>query len=219
MVTLTALEQEILSEMLSRRPELEPCVESLLQFHAALVHAYDNGNKLFICGNGGSNADALHIAGELCKSFERRRPVPASMTERLASLPFGHELSRHLEQGLPAIPLGLNSALKSAIENDSPQRDIAFAQELYALGKAGDVLLAISTSGNAANCLMAMSVSKASEMVTVSLTGPHGGKMATVADIAIRAPGHSTKTIQEEHIVLYHTFCAMIEVHYFPEKR
>ncbi len=219
MITLSPVEQDILSDMLARRPDLEPCTDALLRFHEALIQAYDSKKKLFICGNGGSNADALHIAGELCKSFERKRPVPSDLANRLVLLPFGKELTQYLEQGLPAITLGLNSALKSAVENDSPQRDIAYAQELYALGSPGDVLLAISTSGNACNCLMAMSVAKASNITAVSLTGPHGGKMADHADIAIRAPGHTTKTIQEAHIVLYHTFCAMIEAHYFPEKR
>ena len=216
---LLPVEQEILSEMLSRRPDLEPCVESLLALHQALVRTYDSGGKLFLCGNGGSCADALHIAGELCKSFERKRPVPKPLADKLKDKPFGDELAHHLEQGLPAITLGLNSALKTAVENDSPQRDIAFAQELFALASPGDMLIAISTSGNASNCLMAMSIAKAVGLTTVSLTGPHGGNMAEFADIALRAPGHSTKTIQEAHIVLYHTFCAMIEAHYFPEKR
>lgn len=216
---LLPIEQEILSDMLTRRPDLEPCVEGLLALHQSLVWTYDSGGKLFLCGNGGSCADALHIAGELCKSFERKRPVPKSVAEKLKELPFGNELAQYLEKGLPAITLGLNSALKTAVENDSPQRDIAFAQELYALASPGDILLAISTSGNASNCLMAMSIARAINVTTASLTGPHGGKMAEFADIALRAPGHSTKTIQEAHIVLYHTFCALIEAHYFPEKR
>ena len=131
----------------------------------------------------------------------------------------GDALAAHLETGLPAISLGFNGSLKTAMENDSALRDIAFAQEAFALGKPGDVLLGISTSGNAANCLMAMSAAKALGAVTVSLTGPKGGKMAEAADIAIKSPGDSTKVVQEGHIVLYHTFCALIEGHYFPEMR
>lgn len=218
-MALTAVEQEILDEMRARRPDLEVCVDSLLALHDALVATYDKGGKLLICGNGGSNADAMHIAGELCKSFERKRPVPRELAEQLKAYPYGEELAQHLEQGLPALSLGFNGALKTAVENDIALRDIAFAQEAYAWIRPEDVLIGISTSGNAKNCLMAMSVAKASGATAVSLTGPHGGKMAEFADIAIKAPGDSTKVIQEAHLVLYHTFCALIEAHYFPEKR
>lgn len=219
MAALSDIEQEVLDQMLARRPDLGGCVESLLRLHEALAACYDNGGKLLLCGNGGSNADAMHIAGELCKSFERKRPIPSKVRETLHTLPLGDELAEHLEAGLPAIALGFNGSLKTAVENDSPLRDIAFAQEAFALTKPGDVLLGISTSGNAANCLMAMSATKALGALTVSLTGPDGGKMAAAADITIRAPGDSTKVIQEGHIVLYHTFCALIEAHYFLEMR
>ena len=205
--------------MLARRPDLAGCVDSLLALHAALVKAYDGGGQFLVCGNGGSCADAVHIVGELEKSFERKRPVPAEVAKKLKELPFGEELAAYLEVGLPAVALGLNSSLKTAVENDSPVRDIAFAQETYAKVRPGDVVMGISTSGNAGNCLMAMSIAKAMGATVVSMTGPKGGKMAGFADIAIKAPGDSTKVIQEAHLVLYHTFCALIEGHYFPEKR
>jgi len=219
MANLLPVEQEILEGMLSRRPDLEGCVPGLLALHEALVACYDAGGTLLLCGNGGSNADAMHIAGELCKSFERKRPVPPDLRERLKDLPFGEDLADHLEAGLSAISLGFNGSLKTAVENDSPLRDVAFAQEALALAKPGDVLIGISTSGNADNCLMAMSVAKALGLTAASMTGPHGGKMAELADIAIKAPGDSTKIVQEAHVVVYHTFCAMIEAHYFPDAR
>ncbi len=219
MPELSPVEQALFDDLLLRRPDLEGCAPSLLPLHTAIVTSYDGGGKLLICGNGGSCADALHIAGELCKCFERKRPLDDAIKQKLRGLPLGDELAEHLEAGLPAIPLGANPALKSAIENDSPVRDIAYAQEVCALGKTGDVLLAISTSGNAANCLMALSAAKALGLTTASLTGPHGGRMALGADLAIRAPGDSTKTVQEAHLALYHTLCAMVEAHYFPEPR
>ena len=219
MMKLKPVEEEIAKAMLARRPDLVGCYEGLMALHAELVRCYDAGNKLFTCGNGGSNADAIHIVGELCKSFERKRPVPADLVLRLQSLPMGLDLARHLEVGLPAIALGCNGALKTAVENDSPLRNIAFAQEAYALARPGDVLIAISTSGNADNCLMAMFIMKAIGGTSVALTGPNGGKMASHADIVIRASGNSPKEIQEAHLVLYHTFCALIEAHYFPEMR
>ena len=219
MSEVTPVERDVLDGMLARRPGLAGCVECLLALHHVLVKSYDDGGKLLVCGNGGSQADAVHIVGELCKSFERKRPVPSDFAERLRTLPRGAELAQHLEAGLPAITLGLNVSLKTAVENDSPLRDVAFAQETYALAKPGDVVMGISTSGNAANCLMALSVAKALGAVAGSRTGPVGGKMADAADIVLKAPGSSTKEIQEAHLVLYHTFCALIEAHYFPEMR
>lgn len=216
---LSKVEQGILDDMLRRRPDLDGSVTALLDAHAALVRCYDGGGTLYTCGNGGSNADAMHIVGELCKSFERKRPLPPELAARLAGLPFGPELAAHLEAGLRAHALGFNGALKTAIENDCPLRDIAFAQELNALVRPGDVLLAISTSGNARNCLMALSVAKAHEAATIALTGPKGGQMAACADITIRAPGNMTKDVQEAHMTLWHTLCCLIEAHYFPEPR
>lgn len=219
MITLSPVEHAILNDMRQRRPDLESCVESLLKFHEVLVNCYEHGGTFFTCGNGGSSADAMHIVGELCKSFERKRTLNPAFVAKLQGLPFGEELSKHLEAGLPAVALGFNSSLKTAVENDSPLRDMAFAQELNALMRPGDVLLAISTSGNPANCLMAMSVAKAKGGVAVAITGPKGSKMAQAADIVIKAPGDSTKLVQEAHIVLWHTACALIEAHYFPEPR
>lgn len=216
---LTDIEQQIIEATFARRPDLEPCVDDVLRLHETLVTSYDHGGKLLTCGNGGSQADAMHIVGELCKSFERKRPLDKELLTRLEGLPHGDELIKNLEAGLPAVTLGLNSSLKTAVENDSPLRDMAFAQEANAVIRPRDVLLAISTSGNAQNCLMAMAVAKAREGVAVSLTGPHGGAMARFADIAIKAPGDDTKTVQEAHIVLYHAICGLIEAHYFPEPR
>ncbi len=218
-MTLTDVEQGILQEMLQRRPDLEVCVPGMLALHEALVKCYDGGGTLFTCGNGGSNADAMHIVGELCKSFERKRPLPARFVERLKGLPFAEELTANLEAGLSSVALGFNGALKTAVENDCALRDIAFAQELNALMRAGDVLIALSTSGNAINCRLAMSVAQAKSGVAVSLTGPKGGKMAEAACIAIKAPGGSTKEVQEAHVVVWHTICCLIEGHYFPEMR
>jgi len=219
MSSLNTLEQMILDGMLGRRPDLETCSQELVQVHEALVKCYDGGGTLFTCGNGGSYSDALHIVGELVKSFERRRPLDSALMAALEPLPFGEELAGNLEAGLPAITLGLNAALKTAVENDCPVRDIAFAQELNVMMKPGDVLLAISTSGNAPNCRMALSVAKAKGGIGVAFTGPKGGAMADFADIVVKTPGDSTKVVQEAHATLWHTLCCLIEAHYFPEPR
>jgi len=219
MVELSSSEQRIINGMTETYPDYKAYEAELLAMHARLVACFDGGGTLFICGNGGSHADSIHIAGELCKSFERRRPIPKDLRKSLSKLPCGAELSEHLEAGLRAITLGLNGSLKTAIENDCPVRDIAFAQELNVLARKGDVLLSISTSGNAKNCIMAMSVARAKECVNLALLGREGGEMLGLADVALIAPGNSTKSIQEAHIVFWHSLCLLIEAHYFPVKR
>lgn len=209
----------VLEAMTARRPDLSPCVPALLAAHDLLVACFAGGGTLYTCGNGGSHADAVHIVGELCKSFARRRRLDAQLTDALQPLAFGPELAEHLEAGLRSHALGLNGALKTAVENDSPLRDVAFAQELNALGREGDVLLALSTSGNAANCRMAMSVARARGMAVVTFTGPGGGAMAQEADVAVRAPGESTPIVQEAHATLWHTLCLLAEASFFPEPR
>jgi len=209
-------EQHLLNELKSRRPDLEECVPALEAAYRALRDTFSKGGKLLTCGNGGSHADAMHIVAELCKSFERKRPLAPDVAARLAEEPGGEELARHLETGLPALTLGLNGALKSAVENDSALPEIAYAQEAHALLQPGDALLAISTSGNARNCLLAMAAARAAGARTIALTGPHGGAMAQRADYPIMAPGDSVKTIQEAHLALYHTLCALVEAVFFP---
>jgi len=215
----TKEENELVVAMLERRPDLASCVKDMYEFHQALSACFDQRRYFFTCGNGGSHADALHIVGELCKSFERKRPLEKTFRETLDVLPYGKEVAAHLETGLPAITLGLNGALKTAVENDCALPNIAFAQELNALMATGDMLLAISTSGNARNCMMALSVAKAHGGITAVLTGPAGGEMGAFADIVIKAPGDSTKTVQEAHATIWHTLCLLIEARYFPEMR
>lgn len=200
-----------LRAMLERFPELEVCSADLVKAFEALLRCFNTGGTFYICGNGGSMADALHIAGELDKSFLHPRTLTEVQRRRLQAQPGGADLAQHLQQGLRTVPLGANPALSSAIANDSPLRDISYAQELYALAHPGDVLLAISTSGNAQNARYAASAAHALEMTVISLTGPGGGALAEQADIAIRAPGKNTPEIQGWHIQLYHALCEMLE--------
>ena len=201
----------VLRQMMEQYPELRGCVDDLVKAFEALMRSFRTGGTLFICGNGGSMSDALHIAGELDKSFRHPRGLSDDQRARLLSQPDGAALADHLQQGLRTVPLGMNPALTSAIANDNPLRDIGFAQELYALARPGDVLLGISTSGKAQNVRYAASVAHALEMTVISLTGPEGGPLADQADIAIRAPGADTPEIQGWHIQLYHTLCDMLE--------
>lgn len=210
---------EIIIEFMERNPQLNPIFHPLTQSYMLMVDCFDHGGRLFICGNGGSLADSLHISGEMMKSFQRNRNLTREDREKFKDLPGGNRLADALEYGFPVIVLGLNHSLKSAVENDIPVPNIGFAQELFALGKAGDVLLGISTSGNAQNVSYAVTTAKAISMSTIGLTGQPGGKLAQMVDIAIPVPASSTHRIQELHLRVYHTLCAIVEAHYFKEKK
>jgi len=210
---------EMVETFLQRRPELDIVLPQIYDAYQALVDCFRNQLTLFTCGNGGSYSDALHIAGELMKSFERKRPVTETEREKLNALPSGVELAGALEAGFRAIPLGMNTSLTSALENDIPLRYLMFAQELYVLGNTGDVLLGISTSGNAKNVLMALTVAKLKGIKTIALTGQSGGKMGEFADIAIKVPASRTFLVQEFHLAIYHLLCAMVEATWFKIKK
>lgn len=200
---------------LNRHGNLECVVPDLLRLYIATVRCFDNGNRLFLCGNGGSYADALHISGELMKAFLKPRGLSADEREKFEQLPYGKDLSENLQHGFPVMILGANLSLLTALENDIPLRYIGFAQELYAHGRSGDMFLGISTSGNARNVNYAVTVARARGLTTACLTGEVGGELAKNVDIAVRAPAHATLEIQELHLPIYHTYCEMIEAHYF----
>ena len=202
--------------LLKRHPELESAAADLARAYVAIARSQAAGGILFLAGNGGSMADALHISGELLKSYKRPRPLAEGLRRRLATQPDGEALVRSLEGGLRAVVLGANPSLASAVANDNPERDMGFAQELLALARPGDVLLGISTSGTARNVRHAVSVAWARGLTTIALTGADGGPLAQQVDIAIRAPAHRTDRVQEQHIALYHCLCEMLEEEFFP---
>ncbi len=208
----------VVEELIARRPELAAITRDLARAYRMLAASFAAGGTLFLGGNGGSLADALHISGELLKSFRRPRPLPDNVRRRFASLPDGERLSAHLEQGLRAVVLGANPSLASAVHNDNPVANINYAQELYALARPGDVLLAISTSGNAENLNLAAQAARVLGVKVIALTGEGGGKVASLADVAIRAPARTTPEVQELHQPIYHALCDMLDVHFFGEK-
>ena len=181
----------------------------------ALSRCFRSGGTLFLCGNGGSMADALHISGELLKSYVRRRPLPERLQARLISQPDGELLARNLEPGLRVVVLGANPSLASAVANDMPDRDVNLAQELLALARPGDVLLGISTSGNARNVAYAAQVAHALGLTVIALTGEEGGRLGALADVAIRVPARRTDRVQELHVRCYHALCEMLEAEFF----
>ena len=171
-----------------------------------LIDCFAKGGKLLVCGNGGSSADSAHIVGELVKGFLKKRPVDEAMIRATGC--------DRLQRGLPAIDLTAQGAVISAINNDLGG-ECVYAQQVLAYGREGDVLLGISTSGNAKNVLMAMRAASQLGMHTVALTGLGGGKMGEEADLLLDVPEKETYRVQEEHIRLYHQLCARVEAHFF----
>ncbi|HET6450479.1 MAG TPA: SIS domain-containing protein [Spirochaetia bacterium] len=206
-----------LQELLRRYPVLEPLGPRIEETFHALERCYAAGGKLLVCGNGGSAADSDHVVGELMKGYLKPRPVApeAAAALRAADPGLGPALADHLQGALPAINLAAGSALLSAFGNDV-SAELAYAQAAWGHGKRGDVLLGISTSGNAANVRSALVVGRATGMTTVGLTGRTGGKMAGLCDILLAVPADRTYEIQELHLPVYHCLCAMVEERFFP---
>ena len=208
----------MLDELIKRYPILERVREDIEAVYGILERCYENGGKLLIAGNGGSAADAEHIAGELMKGFVKRRPVTEEMKEALekADPVRGKELSEKLQGGLPAIALVDHAALSTAFANDVDGM-LSYAQQVNGYGKPGDVFLGISTSGNAENVMYAAVTAKAKGMKVVGLTGKDGGKLAGIADAAVIVPEMETYKIQELHLPVYHALCLMLEHRFYEQ--
>jgi D-sedoheptulose 7-phosphate isomerase len=204
------------SALFEQRAELVPCRSALEAAFEALKSCFRSGNKLLICGNGGSAADTEHIVGELMKGFRSRRPLPEADVARLRNLygSDGEHIARRLQGALPAISLVSQISLTTAVTNDV-SADMVFAQQVFGYGTPRDALIAISTSGNAANVINAVKVARALDLKTIALTG-EGGTLKEVAEITISTPGDDTARIQELHMVIYHTLCAALEAELFP---
>lgn len=195
-----------------RYPDLTVCRDAIAATHAILRDAFSGGQKLLLCGNGGSASDCEHIVGELMKGFLLRRPVPEALRAALRDTdPATAEyLADHLQGALPAISLVSQTALTTAFVNDVAA-DMAFAQQVYGYGQPGDVLLGISTSGNSCNVANALRVGRAIGMRTLGLTGQGGGVLTDLCEVAIRVPWIDVADVQERHLAIYHAVCAQLE--------
>lgn len=195
----------ILEELQSRYPQLGGCRNEIAKALDLLLTCYRNGGQVLVCGNGGSAADAEHIVGELLKKFKRHRDIDASVAAKLPP-----ELAAKLEGALPAVSLVSMCGILTAFANDVAW-ETAFAQQVYGLGRAGDVLIALSTSGNSANCVNAALVARAKGLKVIALTGAGGGRLGAVADAAVAVPETETYKVQELHLPVYHALCASVE--------
>lgn len=205
----------ILSDLLSRYPQLSPLGGDIDTAAAMLIAAYRQGGTVFIAGNGGSAADASHIVGEFMKGFVRKRPLPATERQALAAVPDGAWLAERLQCGLPAISLMSQEGITTAVQNDLGG-ELGPAQQLYAMGRPGDVLIGISTSGNARNVHLACQVARVRGLRIIGLTGAGGGRLAGIADLCLRVPETETYKVQELHLPVYHALCMMVEEAFFP---
>lgn len=205
-----------LEELVERYPVLDVVKDDVRKAYELLEACYEQGGKLLIAGNGGSCADAEHIVGELMKGFVKRREVSDSFAEclRNADEVRGAELAKKLQGGFPAIALTGHAGLSTAYLNDV-DGDLIFAQQTYGYGRPGDVLIGISTSGNAKNVMYAMTVAKALGMKTIGLTGKDGGALKREADVSVVVPETETFKIQELHLPVYHALCLMLEERFF----
>jgi len=208
----------MLNELFVRYPCLVSCQAEIQHAADALIVCYQNGGKVMACGNGGSCADADHIVGELMKGFLKKRPLSdnlkQSMKEKSPSL--DDMLLSRLQQGLPALSLCSFAALNTAFCNDADP-ELIYGQAVLGMGKPKDVLICISTSGNAKNVFAAAKIAKALGITVIGLTGHGGGRLNEIADICIRVPETDTYKIQELHLPVYHYLCAATEAHFFPE--
>ena len=202
----------VLDELTIRYPVLQPVKNEISKAAKSITNCYRQGGKLLVCGNGGSSSEADHIVGEMMKGFENSRPLNAVVKDELliAGGERGRYLSEKLQQGLPAISLSAHSSLITAVANDT-DASLIFAQQVMSYGKQGDILLALSTSGNAQNVIDAIITARANGMTTIGLTGVSGGRMGFLCDILINVPLKETAFVQELHLPVYHAICRIVE--------
>ena len=207
------------NELIERYPQLKICREDLNESVRILCESFANGNKLITCGNGGSAADSLHIVGELMKSFVLPRSIVQFDNQfydrLLKNFPDDVDyFTKNLQCALPTISLVGETALTTAFANDQAA-DLIFAQQLFGIGNEGDLLLAITTSGNSINILHAVKVAKLKGIKSIALTGRTGGKIKSLADISICVPADGAYPIQEFHLPIYHMLCIAAENEFF----
>lgn len=207
--------QMILTQLIERYPTLAGIKSEIETAYEQLISCFEAGNRVYLCGNGGSAADCEHMAGELLKCFKIPRPMPDDFKAKLSAYgEDGEVLANNLEGGLPVVSLTGHVAFSTAFQNDNTPA-LVFAQQVNAYGREGDVLVVFSTSGNSKNCIYATICAKAKGMKVITLTGGTGGKLAPMSNVAIVVPAKETYQVQELHLPVYHCLCAMLEEQVF----
>lgn len=199
-------------EIFNRYPALTVCRESMDEALALLQSCARSGKQVLVCGNGGSAADSEHIVGELMKGFLKKRPLSQAELARWQAVWGGEglELAQGLQQGIRAISLPSQVALLSAVCNDNDPAT-AYAQLAWNYAGPGDVLIALSTSGNARNVTAAAQAAKVRGAAVIAMTGEKSSRLEKTADVTIRVPETETYKVQELHLPVYHWLCACLE--------
>lgn len=182
----SAVEAIFAESMLVKQETLKRNVDLIVKSAELIIKAFQSGKKIFFCGNGGSAADSQHIAAEFVGRFQKER------------------------KAWPAIALTTDTSALTALGNDY-SFDIVFSRQLQALAEPGDVLVAISTSGNSKNVIEAIKYAKGNGILVIVVTGGSGGAMAPLADIALIVASAKTARIQESHLVMFHAICELVE--------
>lgn len=208
MLQLQLLQWEGNNMLYERYPALEVCKKDIEKALSMMVETYKKGGKILICGNGGSASDSEHIVGELLKGFKSKRKVT---DERVPE-----HLRKGLQGSLPAISLPSQSAILSAFINDVDP-EMMYAQLVYGYAKEEDMVIGLSTSGNAKNVANAIEVAKCMGAKTLALTGAAESRMSELSDVTIRVPETETYKVQEYHLPVYHYLCAEVEKVFFGE--
>jgi D-sedoheptulose 7-phosphate isomerase len=192
----SSIKQHIRADILESSRNLEALAAQAADIEKAallMVRCLKNGGKILSCGNGGSAADAQHLAAELSGRFEVDRP------------------------GLPAVALTTNASTLTAVANDYDYAQV-FSRQITGLMNAGDVLVAISTSGNSPNVLEAVREAKRHKGIVIGWTGESGGSLKDICDVCLRVPHKRTARVQEGHLTILHALCGVVEAELFPEK-
>lgn len=195
-------------------PWMTDCQKDMCRALEVLEKTYQKQGMILLCGNGGSSSDADHIVAELMKSFLLERPISPKDRRQFGPYVHGEAVAKQMCRAIPALNLAAQTALCTAIANDI-SFDMVFAQQVYAYGGENHTLFAISTSGRSVNVLNAAIAAKAKGMRTIGLTGRECGEMNRYFDVLLQAPAANTCEIQEMHVALYHTLCAMLEEELF----
>jgi len=207
--------EKFTDNFIERFPELKETLNSIKEAALIIIKALDNSNVLYLCGNGGSASDCEHIAGELLKSFKCKRKLNNDIKNKFEKFGSdGKNLAQKLEYGLRAVALTSHPSFATAFANDV-DASMIFAQQLFALAKKDDIVLGISTSGNAENIKKCFITAKVKGLKTILLTGKTGGNCAEFADCIINVPETETFLVQEKHVAIYHVLCLIIEDYFY----
>lgn len=202
-------------ELIERYPSLYVAKAEIVKAIVLMLDTVKEGGKVMICGNGGSASDAEHIVGELMKEFSIKRPIDERTKTALEiSDESPEDIINCLQGAVPALSLNSQTSLITAIANDS-NPSMVFAQQLYGYGRPGDILIALSTSGNSKNVLNAVRLAKALEIKAIFIGGNDGGKIGKLSDAAICLPETETYKIQELTLPVYHVICLEVESEIF----